>query len=484
MKTLRNSTLVMLFLAAILMAGCKKNEFDYNNNPEPSQDTPIGEMYYADYECLYTVINDDADGYYALAKGTDTDYFLHLNSNGSVTNQSRLGFQSRRCILETSEYLIVIGASNEVSTPYSMNMYGWVAAFDRSLNMVSLLKVAEEEYRVDLYSIVQDPEDVTLFYAGGFVNVEINGVYQQKPYICTLEFDGSYFSKISSRVFSQYNYSRIIGLLIKQQNGQKDLIAEMLHYETQNAPFDWNNTLHFRKLNFFNEQSGWGSDTWHIMLDGFYDMKYYSGEDYVSNNGFDSDDNNIYVFGRVYDEKDFKPVDGTRWRYGYVVAINWHDGQMQWTQKLRASDRDDDFYNGKLIDGYLYICGRHSGVYYSSNNKFFGNGLLAKYSVTGTLISYKTFGKSDRYSWLIKPIKNRDGEVVCIGVSGENIGKDGSISAGSYTGRFYGWFLKTDMSSSGSSKAMPADAKVGGYEDCDAGCTGIPMDGELRCGGM
>ena len=475
MKTLRKLTLVMLLLAAVLMAGCKKDEFDYNNNPEPSQDTPNGEMYYADYECLYTVINDDADGYYALAKGVDTDYLLHLNSNGSVTNQSRLGFQSRRCILETSEYLVVIGASQELSTPYSMNMYGWVAAFDRSLNLVSLLKVAEEEYLVDLYSIVQDPEDATLFYAGGFVNVEINGVYQQKPYICSLRFDGSYFSMIASRVFSQYDNSRIIGLLIKQQNGQKDLIAEMLHYETQNAPFDWNNTLHFRKLNFFNEQSGWGSDTWHIMLDEFYDMKYYSGEDYVSNNGFDSDDNNIYVFGRVFDEKDFTPQSGGHWRSGCVVAINWHDGQIQWTQKLRASDRDDDFYNGKLIDGYLYICGRHSGVYFSDIDRFLGNGLLVKYSVSGTLISYKTFGQSDRYSWLIKPIKNRSGEIVCVGVSGESVGKGGQNYFGSYSGRFYGWFLKTDMSSGGSSKAISADIKDEWFEDLDAESTGIPM---------
>lgn len=445
MKTSKKSALALLLIAAVLMAGCKKEEYDYNNNPEPSQDTPITEMYYSDYECLYAVINDDAEGYYALAKGVDTDYLLHLDSNGGVVNQTNIGFHSRRCFLETPDYLIVIGAGGEISTPFFMNAHGWVATFDRSLNLVSLLNVTEEQGKVDLYSIVQDPDDASVFYAGGFVNVEVNGEYQQKPYICTLRLDGSQFSKVTSRVLSQYEKCRIVGLLIKQQNGQKDLIAEMLCYETQDDPFDQKNTLHWRKLNFFNEQNGWGSDTWHVLLDGFYDMKYYSGQDFVSNNGFDSDENNIYVFGRIWDDKDFAPSDGAHWRYGCVAAINWHDGQMLWTQKLRASDRDDDFYNGKLIDGYLYICGRHSGVYFSANNTFHGNGLLAKYSVSGTLVSFKTFGQSEKYSWLIKPIKNKNGEVVCVGASGETIGKDGSGPSGSYTGRFSGWFLKTDL---------------------------------------
>ena len=50
MKTLRKSTLVMLLLAVVLMAGCKKDENDGNNentetvghkNPNPAQDTPL-----------------------------------------------------------------------------------------------------------------------------------------------------------------------------------------------------------------------------------------------------------------------------------------------------------------------------------------------------------------------------------------------------------------------------------------------------------
>lgn len=446
----------MLLLAAMLLAGCKKEEYDYENNSNPSQDVPSVEKNYTDYSCLYMIVNDDADGYFALAKGKNTDFLLHLDANGVITNQSDLGFRSRRCILETPEYLIVVGAGGSLSTPYAMNTHGWVAAFDHSLNLVSICNVYEELNKVEINSIVQDPDDATLFYAGGFVNVEAEGYCQQRPYVCTLRFDGTHFNKESSCVFSQYNQSRIIGLLIKQQAGQKDLIFEMLCYQTQNDPYDWNNTLHFVKPNFFDEQTGWGSVIWNTELEGYYDMTYHQGDDLVSNNGFDSDENNIYVFGRVHDEKENSTSSGGRWRSGCVTAVNWHDGQMLWTQKLNASECDDDFYNGKLIDGYLYICGRHSGVYYHASNKYLGNGLLAKYSVSGTLLSYKTFGQSDRYSWLIKPTKNRSGEIVCVGATGENIGRESDDYLGAYTGRFSGWFLKTDMSNATHKTSMDA----------------------------
>lgn len=441
MKKHKNPTLLLLlFLTTALLAGCKK-EVITDDNPEPSQDTPIIESYYTDYDCLYMIVDDDSDGYYAMGKGKETDYLLHLDANGVVTNQSSIGFRSTRCLLKSSDRLIVVGAGNESSGTYTMNTRGWMAAFDHSLNKVCLLNVTEDNKIVELNSIAQDPDDPELFYAGGFVNVVVNGAYQQQPYICTVRFDGTRFDKVASRVFPQYDHSRFVGLLVKQQDGQKDLIMEMLRYQTQYNPVDWHNTLHLVKLNFFNESNGWGHDIWNTKLEGLYDMKYYEGDDYVSDNGFDSDDNNVYVFGRVYDEKDFLTASGGQWRSGCVVAINWHDGQIQWTQKLCASKRDDDFYNGKLFDGYLYVCGRHSGVYYSDIDKYLGNGLLAKLSVSGTIISHKTFGQKDRYSWLIKPTKNSKGEIVCVGVSGDSIGRNVT----EYTGKFYGWFLKTNL---------------------------------------
>ena len=109
--------------------------------------------------------------------------------------------------------------------------------------------------------------------------------------------------------------------------------------------------------------------------------------------------------------------------------------------------------------------------------KYFANGLVAKFTLSGELIAYKAFGDPERNSGFYHLAKDSNGSVFCVGYSGENLGNDNF--------KWSAWFLKTDMSSNGSSKATPDfGAEVEILNDMDAESTGVPMDGKMRFGGM
>ena len=173
------------------------------------------------------------------------------------------------------------------------------------------------------------------------------------------------------------------------------------------------------------------------------------------------------------------PSDGGYWPIGCVAAVNWHNGQIAWSKKLSLTNKADRIYDVVLYGGYLYVCGQHSGLQYTNTKKTFGNGLVAKFSLSGDCIAYKTFGESDRYSYFINLVIDSFGNLTCVGCSGENLGNDNT--------KWSGWFLKTDMSSNGSSKATPEimqdvdDEKLIEMED---GINTAPKDGEMRYDGM
>ena len=173
------------------------------------------------------------------------------------------------------------------------------------------------------------------------------------------------------------------------------------------------------------------------------------------------------------------PSDGGYWPIGCVAAVNWHNGQIAWSKKLSPTNKADRIYDGVLYGGYLYVCGQHSGLHYNNTKKTFSNGLAAKISLSGELVAYKTFGDPERSTGFYNLAKDSNGSVICAGYSGENLGNDNT--------KWSGWFLKTDMSSNGSSKATPEimqdvdDEKLIEMED---GINTAPKDGEMRYDGM
>lgn len=477
MTTLRNSTLVMLLIAAVLMAGCKKDENDGNNentetvghkNPNPAQDTPLSEHFLEEFESIYQLYPNPDGSFYALADGEFTDYLLKLDNNGYVQQRTELGFQSRRCIAKVGENIMLVGNLGKTSSPFTMYEQGYIAVYDHNMQLVAATILKESQYKITIHTLLQDVQEPTLFYAGG---VAIDDSYIQYPYLCTFQFAEGLMTKMSSKVYTEYAKYIVIGMVEKQSAGQKDLVLEAHRYRVLDQP---NNTdsgeIHIIKLNYFEEESGWGSETWDVAITGPH------GDSYVSDNSIDSDENNVYFFGQCCDDKEPAPSLGGYWDSGCIAAVNWHNGQMVWNKRISLSNKDEKFYNGLLSDGYLYVCGSHSGIYYTTK-KTFANGLVAKLSLSGELVAYKAFGDPERYSGFYHLAKDFNGSVFCVGFSGENLGNDNT--------KWSAWFLKTDLSSNGSSKATPdlvAEDEI--HNDMYVESTGIPMDGDMRFGGM
>lgn len=469
MNTLRKSTLVLFLIATVLIVGCKKETENTsgNSNPNPAQDTPLSEHFLPEFKSIYQLYPNSDGSFYALAGGEDADYLVKLDNSGYVQQRTELGFRSYRCITKAGENIVVIGNLGKISSPYTMYEQGYIAIYDHNMQLSATTILKESQYKITIYTLLQDIQDPTLFYAGG---VAIDDSYIQYPYLCTLQFSEGLMTKVSSKVYTEYAKYIVIGMVEKQSAGQKDLILETHHYRVLDQP---NNTdsgeIHIIKLNYFEEESGWGSETWDVVITGPHD------DSFVSNNSFDSDENNVYFFGQCCDDKEPAPSLGGYWDSGCIAAVNWHNGQMVWTKKISLTNKDEKFYNGLLSDGYFYVCGSHSGVYYSSTKKSFSNGLVVKLSLSGELVAYKAFGDSERSSGFYHLTKDSNGNVFCVGYSGGSLGDDNI--------KWSAWFLKSDMSAA-TQKASP-DAKLEARDnDLDAASAAAPMGEDRHCGGM
>ena len=224
---------------------------------------------------------------------------------------------------------------------------------------------------------------------------------------------------------------------------------------------------HIVKPNYFKAGFGWGSETWDIAIPGL------DGYSYTGNNSIDSDENNIYFFGYCKDVENSTSSDEVH--SGFIAAVDWHQGRLVWTKTIFLEKYFNCFYDGLLSDGYLYACGRHSGVRFLNTNKSFANGLMVKTNLSGELASYKTFGDPERNSALYHLVKDSKGNMVGVGYSGGNLGNDQT--------KWSGWFLKTDMSSTTTQKVLP-DAKQDAVADMDAGSATVPMEDDRHGGGI
>lgn len=468
---------MMLLLAAALMVGCKKETENNGNNettetvghknPNPAQDTPLSENFFPEFESIYQLHLNTDGTFYALAGGEHTDFLLKLSSNGSVMDKKELGFRSRRCMVVTGEHIILIGNLDYTDSPYSMSQKGYVAAFDHALNMVATLSLSEPQYKIEINTIIQETEDPTVFIVGGSA---VDNSYLQYPYLCGIEFLNGLMTKLDNKILSEYPKYRIVGMVEKSLSGQSDLILETVRYSVIDDPYNANSsTVHIIKPNVNEDEWGWGNFTWDIAIEGSH------GDSYTGNNSIDSDENNIYFFGYCNDDKEPASSDGGYWKSGCVAAVNWRQGQLAWKKTISLTNKDEKLLEGQVLDGYLYACGNHSGLGYSSTKKYFSNGLVAKLSLSGELVGYKTFGDPQRRSYLFNFVKDNNGNIVCVGHSDENVGN--------YKTKWSAWFLKTDMSSA-TQKALPAANQEERDNDLDAASGTAPMGEDRHCGGM
>ena len=483
MSTLRKSTLVMLLIAAVLMAGCKKETEPENNgnsdnnnentetvghkNPNPAQDTPLSETVLSEFKSVYQLCPNADGSFYALAMGQNTDYLVKLDNNGYVQQRVELGFESRRCLIKSGENIVLVGNLGKTTSPYTMYERGCVVVYDHTMQLTATTILKESQYNIQINTIIQDTQDHDVFYAGGLA---IDESYIQYPYLCTLRFSEGLMTKVSSKIYTDYPKYRVLGMVEKNLAGQNDLILETLYYWNVDNPEDSQNTeAHIVKLNYFEEESGWGHEIWDVAVLGQHH------DSYADNNSIISDESNVYFFGRFQDDKTPAPSSGY-WNSGCVAAIDWYEGRMKWFKSIALSNKSDLLCVGQLSEGCFYICGRHSGLHYNTTKKYFGNGLVVMLSLSGNLLSYKTFGDPERQACFNHIVKDINGNWVVVGWFGENLGNNNR--------KYSGWFLKTDMLSGGSSKAMSIVAKDELFDDMDAGSTSVPMDGEIRCGGM
>ena len=439
MNILRNSILVLFVITAILMSGCKKEEPSATDqglsNPNPAQDSPLMEKFHSG-EYFYYVMPHPQGGYFVAGKGKYVDYAFHLGQNGDEVSKNEIGFlcYSRRGFIDTGEYFVAVGAGGSESAPYDMSKYGYFAVFDHSMNSVKMTHVMDERFNLELNAVAQDPSDPELFYAGGLANTYVNGHFMQIPYLCSIRFDGNEITVLSSRVYNNNEYSRVIGMVVKEYQGQKDLILELIRYESSSDPTDESaGKIHVVKPNYFEAKDGWGHDTWDVTLEGP------ESHSWARCNTIVADDAKVYCFGFAYQLKEYDGGGSNKFsRFsGLIAAVNWHSGQLEWQNVDSFSDRSDFFCNGKLVDGYLYVCGAQSRLKFSSTKMEFSNGLVAKYSTSGTLIASKTFGSPERDGVFEGLVKGSDGKILGVGWSGENLGNDKR--------RYDGWFVKTDF---------------------------------------
>ena len=443
MKKFKKTYLMMLLLAAAaLVSGCKKEpEPDPNGTPNggddieqttpnPAQDTPLWENVFPEFKSIYQLSPNSDGSFYGLAGGEDTDYLLKLDRNGYVQQRVELGFRSRRCILKTGENIMIVGNSGYSTSPYEMYDRGFVAIYDQNLQQTAITYLSEPQYRIELNTVIQDIEHPSLFYAGGMA---IDGNYVQYPYVCALELSNGLLNRLDCKVLTEYEKQRIVGMVEKIYSGQKDLILETIYYTMLDYPYDYTScAVHIIKPDIFEEHTGWGSETWEVALTGPH------SNSYTGNNSIDSDENNIYFFGDCDDDKDNVMASGGLWNSGFVAAVNWHTGQMVWTRLVPLTNHDDRFYDGMLSDGYLYACGMHGGMHYTNTHNYFANGLVAKLSLSGELVTTMTFGDPKRSSYLCHLVKDLNGNMVCAGETGENLG-EGKL-------KYSGWFFKMEMS--------------------------------------
>ena len=473
MNILKKSTLVMLLIAAVLMAGCKKETETENaentgtetvdpQNPNPAQDTALNENMFSEYESIYRLYPNYDGTLLALAQGEHTDFLLKLDNNGYVQQRVELGYRSRRVIVNTGEYIMLLGNMGSVSgAPYGMYKQGYVAVYDKNIQLVATMTLMENQYYIDVYSLIQDTYNPNVFYVGGLA---ADNSYQQYPYLCTIQFSEGILTPVSSKVYTNYQRYRVVGMVEKTDAGQKDLILETIHYSVIDDPYNSNSSeIHIVKLNYFEESTGWGSKTWDIVVTGPHE------DSYTGNNSMVADENNVYCFGYCNDDKEHAPSNGGYWDSGFAAAVNWRQGQTVWTKTFALSNYSDQFATGLFADGCLYACGMHSGLGYSNTGKDFANGVVAKISLSGDLVTYKTFGDPKRYAAFLHAVKDSNGHWACAGWSGVNL-DDGGI-------KYDGWFLKMDMSSGGASKIMSEDVKK---DDMDPSNIIAPMDVEMR----
>ena len=448
---------MMLLLATLLMVGCKKdkNSSTGNQNPNPAKDTPLSENLFSEFETIYQLYPKPDGSFYALAYGEYTDYLVSLDNNGYVQQRLELGYRSNRCINTIGNNVVLIGNSGYYATPYEMYEKGKITLYDGNFQRVAMAIVEEPQHRVELRTLVKDSQDPFVFYAGGLA---IDSAYIQYPYLCTLHFSDGRITKLSSRIFSDYPKCRIGGMIEKNNAGQKDLVLETVTYLNDEDPYESSNcVVHITKLNYFEETSGWGCNTWDVAIIGP------QGNSFSTANSLDSDENNVYFLGYCDDDKTPSPSNGGYWDSGMVAAVNWRQGKEAWTKVVSLTNKAERFYAGQLSEGYLYACGMHGGLYYgSTTKKAFSNGLVAKITLSGELVGYKTFGESDRDSYLYHLVKDAKGNWVCAGSSGENL--EESII------RWQGWFMKTDNTFENSSKEASA-AKDESYEELEVGST-------------
>ena len=266
-------------------------------------------------------------------------------------------------------------------------------------------------------------------------------------------------TKVSSKIYTDYARCRIVGMVEKNTNGQHDLLLETTRYSVIDNPYNSNTgAVHILKLNYFEESTGWGAETWDVAVTGLH------GDSYAKSNSIDSDENNIYFFGSYCDDKEPVPSGNGYWDSGCVAAVNWHQGQLAWSKTVSFTNKDEHLYNGFLSEGCLYACGSHSGLSYVKTKNYFANGLVIKMNLSGDLVAHKTFGDPERDSHLLYLAKDASGKMVCVGYSGENLG-DGKRE-------YSGWFLKTDLSNG--AKKVSQDAPREMMEE---------MDGAMQEGG-
>lgn len=480
MKTNSKSVLVMLLIATMFMMGCKKETELENNgnngsnentetvghkNPNPAQDTPLSENFFSEFEAIYQLYPNSDGSFLALAGGEYTDYLLKLDHNGYVQQRTDLGFRSRRCIVKSGDNIVLIGNVGKVSSPYEMFEKGYAAMYDCNMQLTAMTYVTEPQFKIELNTLIRDGQDSDYFYAGGLAIDENNIQY---PYICALKFSNGMLTKDGSIVLTQYEKQRIVGMVEKNYSGQRDFILETVKYTVLDHPYHANScSVHLIKPNLFEEESGWGSETWDVAITGPH------GDSYTGNNSIDSDENNVYFFGYCNDDKSPAPSDGGYWRSGCVAAVNWHNGQLVWNKKFPLTNKGERFDDGFLYDGYLYACGWHSAVYHNTTKKTFANGLVAKLRLSGELVAYKAFGDSERCSGFYHLAKDINGKLVCVGYSGENLGDDKT--------KWSGWFLKTDMAFSNPQKN--AEGQKENVKEGNEFGIGVPVIGSYKEGG-
>lgn len=107
-------------------------------------------------------------------------------------------------------------------------------------------------------------------------------------------------------------------------------------------------------------------------------------------------DNKIYVIGTTYTVKDPAPSSGGYWHSGLVSCLDI-SGNILWKKEINLSNKVEQLKKAIIHNNHLYIVGEHSRLRYDNTKYDFGNGLLVKMSLNGSVVYSKTFG--DKNTW-------------------------------------------------------------------------------------